>query len=51
MNKERLLQHLNFIRMSESDKAICKCIERIFEEGVQVGWKESDSRGELQPVP
>ena len=41
MKKERLEEHLNFIKMSESDKALGKCIERIFEEGVEVGWKES----------
>lgn len=49
MNKERLKHHLNFIRMSESDKSICKCIERIFEEGVEVGFKEEKMM--KKPVP
>lgn len=42
MRKERLEHHLNCIKMCESDKAICKCVERIFEEGVRVGWDESN---------
>lgn len=42
MDNERLKGHLNFIRMCESDKSICKCIERIFEEGVKVGWDECE---------
>ncbi len=42
MKKERLEQHLNYIKMCESNLATCKCIERIFEEGVSVGWKESE---------
>ncbi len=41
MKKERLEQHLNFVKMCESDKAITRCIERIFEEGVKIGWEES----------
>ena len=45
MNKERLEAHLNNIRMCESDKAICKCLERVFEEGVSVGFKECERLG------
>lgn len=41
MDKERIKAHLNYIEMSESDKARYNCIERIFNEGVQIGWKEA----------
>lgn len=42
MKHEQILFHLNCIKMCESDKAIIKRIETIFNEGNLNGWKESN---------
>lgn len=41
MDKNKISHHLNCIKMCQSDKAVCKRIEVIFAEGVNVGWQES----------
>lgn len=43
MKDERLRHHLNCIKLCQSDKSMCKCIERIFEEGVRIGWEEREN--------
>lgn len=52
MDENRILHHLNCIKMCQSDKAIIKRIEAIFEEGNSNGWEESSQCPKcLSPLP